>query len=185
MPELASRDLFRLQTSFVPVAAQQAFPREEPADVQLVEPFSLTRIVTHDVQQRAQWRTRVVDAAVVEVMRRDALLGGDDVIHAVREDIEVLQFGAEHFVREHDVRMIKEAPEERANKSLCDAIPETAGEHLRSKVIEVRAAFEEGFGDEEFRIAFLNAHAAPEFRDQQTDVCIEAAMRADGTGGGE
>ena len=126
-----------------------------------------------------------VDAAVVEIHLGDAFLRGDDVVHAVDENVHVLQFRAQHFVGENGVRMIEDAAEEGADETRVDAIAEPAGENGFSVVLEVAAFFQVTFGDQELRVAFLGRHAAPDFRHEQADVVIDADFRADVTGGGD
>ena len=115
---------------------------------------------------------------------RDALLRGDDVVHAVRENFHVLQFRPQHFVGEHGVRMIEHAAKERVDEARVDAIAQPAGQNFLAVVLEVLALFQIMIGDQEFRVAFLRRHAAPDFRHEQADVVIHAHFRADITGGG-
>ena len=73
--------------------------------------------VRHDVQQRLQRRAGQLDAAVVEINFGHALLRGDDIVHAIRENGQVLQFRAQHFLGEDGVRMIEDAAEEGADET--------------------------------------------------------------------
>ena len=149
----------------------------------MVECLALEVSVAHDVQQRAQGRTRDGDAAVIKVELGDALLRGDDRLHALDEDREVLFFRAQHFLGEHGIGMVEDAAEEGVHEALSDPVPEAAGEHGRAVVGEVHALFQIAAGDEKLRAAFLDAHAAPEFGHEQADVVIHAHLRPDAAGG--
>ena len=64
-----------------------------------------------------QRRARLLDAAVVEIHFGDAFLRGDDVVHAVRKNIQVLQFRLQHAFRENSVRMVEHAAEKMNGRS--------------------------------------------------------------------
>jgi hypothetical protein len=99
-------------------------------------------IVAHDVQQGFERRAGHFDAAIVEVMFRNALLGADDVVHAVGKDIHVLQFGFQHVLGEDDVRVIEEAAEINVHEFLGDAIADAAVQNGFAVVLEVVTFFE-------------------------------------------
>ncbi len=74
--------LLHAQALLVPVAREHRFAVEEPAEARIVQSHSFVRAVRHDVQQRLQRRARRLDAAVLEIVQRDAALRFHDGVHA-------------------------------------------------------------------------------------------------------
>jgi len=68
------------------------------------------------------------------------------------------------------------------NKILGDSVAQDAGRHGASLPLHIFNPFEQAALDHPLRIAFLVAHPAPEFRNQQADIVIDAALRADVAG---
>ena len=60
---------------------------------------SLTLIIStrHNVEHRFQGRTRGGDAAIFEIIERDALLGFDNGIDAGSVEVEILQLRAQQL----------------------------------------------------------------------------------------
>jgi hypothetical protein len=87
--------LLDLQSFAVPVRRQQRVAREETADGWIVNAAALVVTLGHDVEQGLERRAGVLDAAVLQVTPGDALLGLDDVVDAVDEDLQVLGLGAQ------------------------------------------------------------------------------------------
>ena len=90
-PEFAVDGLLCLEPGGIPIAGQQVFAGEQVADIRVVESFAVPGFVGHDFEQGPQRRTGAVDAAVVEIELRDIFLGGDDVVHTIGEDVQVLK----------------------------------------------------------------------------------------------
>jgi hypothetical protein len=177
--------LFCFEAGAVPVAGEEVFAREHATDFGMGEVASLKGTVSHDVQERLEGRAGKIDGAVFEVMLSDALMGGDDVIHAVDEDGEILEFRPEHFGSEDDMGMIEDTPEVMDDKFVGNAVAKAAGQDAPAFVIEVIAFFQVAVFDHVGRVSLGIIHAGPEFWNEHADVVIDASFWADVTGGGD
>src|SRR5690606_21545633 len=130
-------------------------------------------------QQCAQRRAGSFDRLVFEVQGGDALMRGRDVFHAVRKAFQILDFGAQHFIGQNDIRVGKDASEEETNEALVDAVAEDVGGDGFAVDDQVLAAFQVTFADHEFRVPFIRTHAAPYLGHEQADVVVYPEFRAD------
>ena len=124
------------------------------------------------------------DGIVREIMLRGLAHGGDDIVHPVGEDGEILLFRLEKLLVEHAAGIAEHAAAERLHIAGGDAPAEPAGQHLPAVEFEIGAAFEVAAGDEVGGLALGRGHPAPDFRHEQADVVIHPVARADPTGGG-
>ena len=127
----------------------------------MVERLALEQPVAHEVQQRAQRRACPRDGAVVEVVLRDAPVGGDDVVERIGELVRVLQLGPEHGVGEDGVRVVEDAAEEGVHELARDAVAEPAREDLAPAGLEVAQFLQHPVRDEPARVTLLRSEAAP------------------------
>ena len=114
-----------------------------------------------------------------------ALLRGDDIFHPLGKAIHPLQFGFEHFIGQHDMRVIKDPAEERVDEFFCDPAAETAGRNRMAVMLEILQSLEISVRVEKLRRPLLDTHAAPNFRNKKTDVVVDAGLRADVTRRGD
>ena len=185
LPEAGIDTLLGAQARAIPIAGQHAFTGEESADFRGVDRLALVMIVAHDVEERFERRTSPRDTAVGEVMLRHAFLRDDNVLHPLGKVVHPLQFGFEHFIGEHDMRMIKDPAEERVDELLRDPAAETAGQDRAAFVLEVFQALEITVRVEELRRPLLDAHTAPDLGNEKTDVMVDPGLRTDITRRGD
>src|SRR4026208_896892 len=110
---------------------------KQPPQVRMIKGSSFTLVEKHHVQERPQRRTRQVHAAIVEVHLRDALLRGDDIVDAIRENLCILQVGAKHFGSEDRLRMVENAAEECMHETLIDSITQPTRQDTSAAAVEV------------------------------------------------
>jgi hypothetical protein len=113
------------------------------------------------------------------------LMRRDDVVHAIRKDGEVLQFGPKHLRREDHVRVIEDAPKIVHHEFACYSVTKAARQNSFALVLEIFAFFEVAVLEHVLRVAFPIFHARPDLRDEHADVVIHAGFRSDVTGGGD
>ena len=121
----------------------------------------------------------VFNRAVVKILLGDLLLGIGDVKHSVCKGIEVLQLGTQDGFIKQLVGIVEHAGKEPADKSIGDAITQPSGGYRLTVVLEIFHRFEQPVIDQVLRGAFLGSHSAPDFGDQQTNVVVDADVRAD------
>src|SRR4051812_30876788 len=119
-PKTAVDLLLFCQAVAIPGGRQQSFAGKHRPKFWMLQVFALELSKSHDVEQRSQWRTSQIDASVRKVMRRDALLRRDDVLHSLGKHRLVLRFRPQHFIGEHQMGMIEHAPTKSAHETRRD-----------------------------------------------------------------
>jgi hypothetical protein len=94
-------------------------------------------------------------------------MGGDDIVHRIRELRGVLKLGLKHFIGENGVRMIEDATEERVHELAGDPVAEPAGSHLATGDFAIIQSFQHALGDQPSRVALLISETTPKLRHQQ------------------
>ncbi len=174
--------LLHLQALAVPVGFQQVLAGEHLADVGVVHVPAFILAGGHDVEQRTQGRAGFLHAAVVEVALGHLALGLDDVVDAVHEHLEILQFGLENLLGEDLVGIVEDLTQETVHETVGDAVTETTGQHLLAPVLEVLQFFQVAVFDEVLRIALATVQACPDLGHEQAHVVVHAQVRTDVTG---
>ena len=176
-------DDFGIETGLIPIGGENSFSVEEVSDLWISDRFSFVSSIDHDVEEGFEGRAGEVDAAVLEVVACDLLLGLDDIVDAIDEVLLRLFFGTEHVAGEDGVGRGEHATEVGGYEVLVDAVSETAGVDGAAVFFKVIDLFEEAIFDEEFRIALVDIHAGPDFGNEQGDVVLEAILSPDVAGG--
>ena len=131
------------------------------------------------MQQRLQWRACRLHAAVLEVLPRDPRLGLHDRVHARGKLHDVLLLRAQHLFCEYRRRSLEDPPQEAVDEKRCDAVAQAAGQYGAAVQAEIGDLFQVAVRLEEFGVALLHPHAAPDLRNQQADVVVHAELRSD------
>ena len=119
--------LLDAQPFAVPIAREQRLAPEKRAEGRRVQIHSLVAAVSHDVQQRLERWACGFDAAVLEIIQRDAPLRLDDCVDSGGEQLDALFFRPQQFLGEHGIRSFKNAAEVAIHKKRRDAIAQAAG----------------------------------------------------------
>src|SRR4051812_1357188 len=75
--------------------------------------------------------------------------------------------------------MIEHAAEITARKARGNPVPKTAHQNCFARVLKIFAFFQVSISDEKIGPAFHGGHAAPNFRNQQTDIVIYPNLGTD------
>ncbi len=111
-PEPLIAALLGDQAVAIPVAGEHRLACEEPAYVGVVHALTFVRTLGHDREQNPQGRACVFNLPILEVLAGDALLRLGDVVHAVREGVEILGLGTKEILAKEAVRVVEHTAEE-------------------------------------------------------------------------
>src|SRR5882724_7801091 len=82
--------LFGDEPLVIPGAPEQGLAGEQCAECRMIDAHAVVLAVSHDVEQRLQWRARPGDATVLEVALCHPRLAIDDRVDAGGESLRVL-----------------------------------------------------------------------------------------------
>ena len=174
-----------LEPGPIPGAGQDAVAGEELPKRGVFQTQSFVHTVTHDVEQRLERRNGLLDGPVVEIVLGHPTVGRGDVVHRIGVLRGILLLGAQHAFDQDGVGVVEHPPQEVVHELRSHAPPQTTGRNRPPLVGEICDPLQIAVGDEEGRIAFGDAHAAPDFGDQQAHVVIHSGLGSEISGTGE
>ena len=171
-PERHIARLFGAQPPGIPVALHQVMAREKTSDCVILDGLPVIGALGHNVQQGLKRRTRRLHAAILKVLPGNPCLRFHNGIHARGELDDIL------LLREHRGGRLENASQEPVDEKRRNPVAEAAGHHGAVVQAEIADLFQVSIGLEEFGVALLHPHAAPDLRDQQADVVVDAEVRS-------